>query len=67
MEKTDLFEQILLDAHRKAGHLVQAQQMMEMRRIYDPCGIPLNRMLAATYRHLGLQEEACEAEARRYA
>ena len=41
--------------------------MMEMRRIYDPCGIPLNRMLAATYRHLGLQEEACEAEARRYA
>ncbi|MAW85153.1 MAG: tetratricopeptide repeat protein 38 family protein [Phyllobacteriaceae bacterium] len=63
----DLFEQILLDAHRKAGHLVQAQQMMEMRRIYDPCGIPLNRMLAATYRHLGLQEEACEAEARRYA
>ena len=63
----DLFEQILLDAHRKAGNLVQAQQMMEMRRLYDPCGIPLNRMLAATYRKLGLEDEAGEAESRRYA
>lgn len=62
----DLFEQILLDAHLKAGNLVQAQQMMEMRRIYDPCGIPLNRTLAATYRRLGLDEEADEAGARHY-
>lgn len=63
----DLFEQILLDAHMKAGNLVQAQQMMEMRRIYDPCGVPLNRLLASTYRRLGLENEAREAETRHYA
>ncbi|WP_205853247.1 tetratricopeptide repeat protein [Zhengella mangrovi] len=63
----DLFEQILLDAHIKAGNLVEAQQMMEMRRICDPAGIPLNRALAGTYRGLGLETEAREAEARRYA
>ncbi len=63
----DLFEQILLDAHLKAGNLVQAQQMLEMRRIYDPCGLPLNRALAGVYRQLGLEDEAEEAERRRYA
>lgn len=62
----DLFEQILLDAHLKAGNSVQAQQMLEMRRIYDPCGMPLNRTLANVYRRLGLEDEAAEAEQRRY-
>lgn len=62
----DLFEQILLDAHLKAGNLVQAQQMLEMRRIYDPCGMPLNRTLASVYRGLCLEDEAVEADQRRY-
>lgn len=62
----DLFEQMLLDAHLKAGNLVAAQQMLEMRRIYDPDGVPLNRMLADVYGRLGLDAEATEAENRRY-
>jgi len=41
----DLFGQILLDAHLKAGHWAIARQMLEMRRIWDPDGVPLNRML----------------------
>jgi hypothetical protein len=41
----DLFGQILLDAHLKAGHLEIARQMLEMRRIWDPDGVPVNRML----------------------
>ncbi len=41
----DLFGQILLDAHLKAGHWAIARRMLEMRRIWDPDGVPLNRML----------------------
>jgi tetratricopeptide (TPR) repeat protein len=41
----DLFGQILLDAHLKAGHWAIARNMLEMRRIWDPDGVPLNRML----------------------
>jgi hypothetical protein len=41
----DLFGQILLDAHLKAGHWAIARQMLEMRRIWDPDGVPLRRML----------------------
>lgn len=63
----DLFEQLLLDAHIKAGNWVTAQQMLEMRRIYDPDGVPLNRMLADVYGRLGLDAEADEARTRRYA
>ncbi|MEZ5811160.1 MAG: tetratricopeptide repeat protein [Rhizobiaceae bacterium] len=63
----DLFEQLLLAAHLKAGNWVTAQQMLEMRRIYDPDGVPLNRMLADVYGRLGLDVEAEEARARRYA
>jgi hypothetical protein len=42
----DLFGQILLDAHLKAGHWAVARQMLEMRRIWDPDGVPLHRMLS---------------------
>lgn len=62
----DLFEQLLLDAHLKSGNLSIAQQMMEMRRTFDPDGVPLNRMLSETYEKLGLNEEAAEARSRRY-
>lgn len=62
----DLFEQLLLDAHMKAGNLSTAQQMLEMRRTYDPDGLPLNKMLADVYGRLGLDAEADEARRRRY-
>src|SRR3569832_2907456 len=42
----DLFGQILLDAHLKLGNWRVAEQMLEMRRTWDPDGIPLNRDLA---------------------
>ena len=63
----DLFEQLLLDAHMKSGNWGIAQQMMEMRRTFDPDGVPLNNMLAGVYDKLELPEEAKEARARQYA
>jgi hypothetical protein len=42
----DLFGQLLLDAHLKLGNWRIAEQMLEMRRTWDPDGIPLNRDLA---------------------
>ena len=42
----DLFGQILLDAHLKLGNWRIAEQMLEMRRTWDPDGVPLNRDLA---------------------
>ena len=42
----DLFGQILLDAHLKLGNWRVAEQMLEMRRTWDPDGVPLNRDLA---------------------
>jgi hypothetical protein len=42
----DLFGQLLLDAHLKVGNWAIAQQMLEMRRTWDPDGVPLNRALA---------------------
>lgn len=62
----DLFAQVLLDAHIRAGHLVTAQQLLESRRRFDPNGVPLNRMLASVYEKLGLLDEAAEAAERRY-
>lgn len=62
----DLFEQLLLDAYLKTGNWITAQQMLEMRRMYDPDGVPLNRMLADVYGRLGLDAEAEEAGRRRY-
>ena len=62
----DLFEQLLLDAHIKCENYAVAQQMLEMRRIYDPEGVPLNNMLAGVYDKLDLPQEAGEARARSY-
>lgn len=42
----DLFGQLLLDAHLKVGNWQFARQMLEMRRTWDPDGVPLNRALA---------------------
>jgi len=41
----DLFGQLLLDAHLKLGNWAIAQQMLEMRRTWDPDGVPVNRAL----------------------
>ena len=48
----DLFGQLLLDAHLKLGNWVIAEQMLEMRRTWDPDGVPLNRDLALVRSHL---------------
>ncbi len=48
----DLFGQILLDAHLKLGNWRIAEQMLEMRRIWDPDGVPLNRDLGLVRSHL---------------
>lgn len=60
----DLFEQLYLDALLKAGNDPAARDVMEMRRTFDPDGVPLNRMLAETCDRLGLTEEAAAARAR---
>jgi hypothetical protein len=60
----DLFEQILLDAAIKGGRLTDAQQMLELRRMADPDGVPINTALAAVYAKLGLQELEGKARAR---
>lgn len=60
----DFFEQIHLDALIQAGHASRAQQVLEMRRSYDPVGVPLNRMLAEAYDKSGLPEQAKAARAR---
>jgi hypothetical protein len=60
----DLFNQFLLDAQIKAGQLVEAQQALELRRLHDPNGVPVNRQLADIYRRLGLDGLAAVAEAR---
>jgi hypothetical protein len=48
----DLFGQILLDAHLKLGNWAVAEQMLEMRRTWDPDGVPLNRDLSLVRSHL---------------
>ena len=57
----DLFEQILLDGVIRSGRDSLAQQMLEMRRGYEPNAIPTNRALAEVYERLGLSEEARKA------
>jgi hypothetical protein len=54
----DLFGQLLLDAHMKTGNWDIARQMLEMRRTWDPDGVPLNRALAKVYCKLGRPEDA---------
>lgn len=60
----DLFEQIHLDAMIKSGRTSQAQQVLEMRRTFDPDGVPLNLMLAEAYDKSGLPDQAAQARAR---
>jgi hypothetical protein len=60
----DLFEQILLDAAIKGGRLTAAQQVLELRRMADPNGVPVNTALAAVYAKLGLQDLEGQARAR---
>lgn len=60
----DLFEQILLHAAVKDGRSSAAQQMLELRRLADPNGVPVNTALAAVYRDLGLPQLAAQAQAR---
>jgi hypothetical protein len=48
----DLFGQLLLDAHMKTGNWRVALSMLEMRRTWDPDGVPLMRMLAEAQAHL---------------
>ena len=60
----DFFDQIHLDALVKGGEASAAQQILEMRRTYDPDGIPLNRLLAQVYERAGLPAQAQKARAR---
>jgi hypothetical protein len=60
----DLFDQILLDATIKSGRSTLAQQMLEMRRLSDPDGVPVNSALAVVYAKLGLPGLAQQARVR---
>jgi len=60
----DLFQQILLDAAVRSGRLVAAQQMLEVRRVGDADGVPVNSSLASVYDALGLPELARQARER---
>lgn len=60
----DLFEQIHLDALVKDGRASSAQQVLEMRRTYDPDGVPLNLLLGDVYDQTGLPTLAQEARNR---
>ena len=60
----DFFEQIALDATIRSGRLSEAQQALELRRGFDPDGVPLNRTLAEVYDRLGLPAEAAKARTR---
>ena len=55
---------LILDALIRAGRLSEAQQALELRRGFDPDGVPLNRALAEIYDRLDLPAEAAKARAR---
>ena len=60
----DLFEQVYLDALIRAGRLVPAQQMLELRRAATP-DVPANlRALARVYGRLGLDTRSAALDAR---
>jgi hypothetical protein len=50
----DLFDQIRLAALIASCRWSEAQQVLELRRAYEPDGVSLNRQLAAAYEALGL-------------
>ncbi|KKC38778.1 hypothetical protein WH87_07695 [Devosia epidermidihirudinis] len=58
----DLFGQLLLDAHFKLGNWTIARQMLEMRRTWDPDGMPVNRMLRQV--NLELEKQPLKAAGR---
>ena len=60
----DLFEQIHLDALMQSGQASKAQQVLEMRRTFDPGGVPLNMLLADAYHQTGLPDQAFVAQKR---
>jgi tetratricopeptide (TPR) repeat protein len=60
----DLFDQILLDAAIKSRRTVAAQRMLELRRIADPQGVPVNTALGEVYAELGLTHLSREARLR---
>ena len=60
----DLFALVYLDSLCAAGHLVPAQQLLELRRAAEPDGVALNRRLATVYDALGLPGQAAQAAAR---
>lgn len=60
----DLFEQIHLEGLLRAGRFVDAQQVLEVRRGFDPDSAPLNLMLGRVYGALGLPDLAAQAESR---
>ncbi|WP_044559417.1 tetratricopeptide repeat protein [Azospirillum sp. B4] len=60
----DLFEQVVLDAYLKDRRWAPAQQMLELRRGFDPEGVPVNHALAQVYDALGLPSLAQRAAAR---
>ena len=49
----DLFGQLLLDANLKAGNWAVARDMLEMRRTWDPEGVPVLKALALVNDQLG--------------
>ena len=60
----DLFALIELDARLRSEDWPAAQQILELRRRYDPWDVPSNRSLGNVYRQLGLPEEARRAGSR---
>ena len=60
----DLFEQVLLDSLIRTGRYTPAQQMLELRRGYEPCSVPTNSALTTVYAALDLTEEAARARSR---
>jgi hypothetical protein len=50
----DLFGQLLLDAHLKLGNWRIAQAMLEMRRTWDPDGVPVRRGLELVNEQLNI-------------
>jgi hypothetical protein len=60
----DLFDLVLVDSAIRAGHLLEAQQMLELRRAGDPDGVPVNEALARVYRDLRLPTLAQAASER---
>jgi hypothetical protein len=60
----DFFEQAHLAALLADRRWSAAQQALELRRRFDPDGVPLNRALASVYRALELPDQAAAADAR---